>query len=187
MYPSIRPGSVIFIKPIVESGDLVSGEIIAWKRESGFVVHRLIRTEKRGNEIYYISRGDSSKTEDNPLTRDQIAGKVIRIEGPEKKIMEGKRLSRKPCYSANRFIVWLTVQIKRILKLFINKPRGSITIFTFFLIPLCSFVMYLAILDYSSFYFKHKGAQRLSQRCTEFSNYLSVNSFKASGFYESEI
>jgi hypothetical protein len=42
MYPAIKPGSVVLIEPLPESFLPFPGEIIAWKRESGFVVHRLV-------------------------------------------------------------------------------------------------------------------------------------------------
>ena len=105
MYPSIKPGTTIFIEPLEDYSDLLPGEIIAWKRESGFVVHRFMRSERRGNDVIYYTRGDSSKYEDKPVTRDQIAGKVIRIENRKGKITEGKKLISKPCHFTNRIIV----------------------------------------------------------------------------------
>ncbi|MFZ0281897.1 MAG: S24/S26 family peptidase, partial [Bacteroidales bacterium] len=46
MYPTIKPGSVIYIEPAERGNEPVPGEIIAWKKESGFVVHRLIKVLK---------------------------------------------------------------------------------------------------------------------------------------------
>ena len=116
MYPSIKPGTTIFIEPLAVDNDPAPGEIIAWKRESGFVVHRLVRSERRGNDVIYFTRGDSCKFEDKPVTRDQIAGKVVHIEDSKKRIKGGRELIIKPCYLVNGIIVWLLLKIKRIFK-----------------------------------------------------------------------
>lgn len=189
MYPSIKPGTTIFIEPQAEYINLVPGEIIAWKRESGFVVHRLIRTEKKVNEIIYITRGDSSKYEDTPVNMDQIAGKVIRIEDRKHRTIEGSRLIKKPCYLINRIIILLIIKMKRIYNFFITKTRGSAIILTLLIIPLCSFVMDFAILcGNNSYHLNHEGVLRLSQRITkELFSYPSVISLKASWLYESEV
>ncbi len=114
MYPFIRPGTTIFIRPGEDLKDIVPGDIIAWKRERGFVVHRLIRTEKRGNEILYYTRGDSCRYEDRPVTGEAIAGKVIRVEDRKNRIKEEDQLRKKPVYSINRVIVKLITVIKRL-------------------------------------------------------------------------
>lgn len=120
MYPSIKPGTTIFIEPMEDYSDLLPGEIIAWKRVSGFVVHRFIRTENRGNEVYYYTRGDSCRFEDKPVTSNQIAGKVIRIEDRKGRIKEGKELIKHPCHFSNSVIVWFLLKINCICNLFIS-------------------------------------------------------------------
>ncbi len=141
MYPSIKPGTTIFIQPLKEYDDIIPGHIIAWKRESGFVVHRLVRTENKGDQVLYHTRGDSCKYEDKPVTIDQIAGIVIRIEDMKHRIREGNKLIKEPCYPLNRFIVWFILKTKRIHRFFMNKSAGSITILMSIAIPLCSFVI----------------------------------------------
>jgi signal peptidase I len=121
MYPSIKPGTTIFIEPLEDYSDLLPGEIIAWKRESGFVVHRFLRTEYRGNEVYYYTRGDSCRFEDKPFTSNQIAGKVIRTENRMGKKTEVEKLISKPCYFTNRIIVKVLLIINLILTTKITK------------------------------------------------------------------
>jgi len=145
MYPSIKPGTTIFIEPFKEYFNLAPGQIIALKRESGFVVHRLIRKETGGDKILYYTRGDSCKYEDKPVTGDQIAGKVIRVEDRKQRIREGSSLVTKPCYFFNRNIVWFILKIKRIHRFLITRPAGPITILMLFPIPLCSLVIPVAI------------------------------------------
>lgn len=115
MYPFIKPGAIILIEPLKEESVPQPGEIIAWKRESGFVVHRLVRIVKRGNEVRYITRGDSCSLEDQPVSKEQIAGKVVRIETGSGKIKSsGNELIHKPVYLYNRLMVWVVIRIKRV-------------------------------------------------------------------------
>jgi len=81
MYPNIKPGSLILIEPIRVGGPPRPGEIIAIKRESGLVVHRLCRIIKKNGITWYIARGDSNAYSDNPVKLDKIAGRIIRAEG----------------------------------------------------------------------------------------------------------
>ncbi|MBN2861739.1 MAG: signal peptidase I [Bacteroidales bacterium] len=117
MYPSVRPGSLIFIEPLPEDTEPAPGDLIAWKRETGFVVHRLTEIKRQDNDIKYITRGDSCANEDAPVSRDQIAGKVIRIEDPGGIIRTEKEFIRNPAYFYNRIIVWLLLRSKKFIKL----------------------------------------------------------------------
>ena len=67
MYPSVKPGSLVHIHPVTEDATPMPGEIVAWKRESGFVVHRLISIIKNDGNILYVTRGDSCTNEDAPI------------------------------------------------------------------------------------------------------------------------
>ena len=136
MYPSIKPGTIIFIEPVKEDGNIIPGQIIYLEKEMGFVVHRLIRRENKDDQVLYYTRGDSCKNEDKPVKSDQIAGKVIRMEDRKHRIREGNSLITKPCYSINRIIVWLILKIKRIYGFFTNKSAGSLTILMLIAIPL---------------------------------------------------
>jgi signal peptidase I len=119
MYPSIKPGSVIFIEPYKKGAEPVPGEIIAWKRDSGFVVHRLVKCYKQKYQKYFVTRGDSIMAEDDPVLFDQIAGKVVKVENPEGKAVPANSfLNKKPNYSLNRFLVRIISQFYRIKRKF---------------------------------------------------------------------
>ncbi len=113
MFPSIKAGSFIYVEPVTNPHP---GEIIAWKRETGFVVHRLVRIINKDGQLHYITRGDSCANEDKPVLKDDIAGRVISIE-----TITGKRetikniLISKFDYIYNRFLVWLIIRFKRVL------------------------------------------------------------------------
>jgi len=114
MYPSIKPGSSILIEPVSDGYFPSPGEIIAWKRKTGLVVHRLVRIVKEDTEILYITRGDSCANEDPPVTHDQIAGKVIQVETPAGiTLASGDNLIRKPSYLYNRLMVWVMVRVRK--------------------------------------------------------------------------
>lgn len=118
MYPSIKPGSVIFIEPLNKNIRPVPGEIIAWKREAGFVVHRLVGSFEKDNSEFIVTRGDSSLAEDEPVISEQIAGKVIRVENPEgKPVPEKQYLNKNPNYAFNRFLVRIISQFYRVKRL----------------------------------------------------------------------
>jgi signal peptidase I len=119
MYPTIKPGSVIFIEPFKQDTEPVPGEIIAWKREEGFVVHRLMKIAEKDNARFIITRGDSSISEDEPVLHDQIAGRVVRVENPEgNPVPPVQYLNKKPNYTFNRILVRIISQFYRVKKIF---------------------------------------------------------------------
>lgn len=115
MYPTIKPGSVVLIEPLFSNLPPFPGEIIAWKRDSGFVVHRLVKIIRNGNNVSFITRGDSCAYEDQPVERVQIAGKVMAVEEIIGRVRKGEELFVKPCYLYNRLIVWILIRFKKLL------------------------------------------------------------------------
>ena len=114
MYPSVKPGSVVHIHPVTEDATPMPGEIVAWKRESGFVVHRLIRKIKNVGIMLYVTRGDSCTNEDAPIGADKVVGKVIRIEDLKGRITSGDDLIRKPAYLLNRSLVRILIRFRKL-------------------------------------------------------------------------
>ncbi len=80
MYPAISPGNPIILEPVNDRAALKPGDIIAWERDSDMVVHRLVHIYESDGELYYITRGDSTLTSDNPVSFNLIAGRVVFIE-----------------------------------------------------------------------------------------------------------
>jgi len=128
MYPGIKPRSVIFIEPLQDISVLSPGDIVAWKRDSGFVVHRLVRIYREEEETYVVTRGDSSLYEDDPVSKDLLAGRVVKVEDPLGRPVRGERyLNKKPNYCLNRFLLMIILQISRIKRFFNSTflPGGS--------------------------------------------------------------
>jgi signal peptidase I len=106
MFPCIKPGSLILIEPINIKGLPHPGEIIAIRRESGLIVHRLSKTMLRNGVTFYIARGDSNAYADNPVKIDKIAGRIVRAESTgENPVPADIRINKNPKYFVNRLRV----------------------------------------------------------------------------------
>jgi signal peptidase I len=120
MYPAIKPGSLILIDPLRQKGKPVPGEIVAIKRESGLVVHRVVKPVIKNGIKYYITRGDSNAVTDNPVTIDKIAGRIVKSEPTaENPVPADIRINTKPHYFYNRLCVisiLIMQKIRKILK-----------------------------------------------------------------------
>jgi signal peptidase I len=117
MYPAIKPGSLILIESLKQKGRPVPGEIVALKRETGLVVHRVIKRVIKDGITYYITRGDSNATTDNPVTIDKIAGRIVKSEPTgENPIPADIRINTKPNHFINRLRVISIFVIQKLRK-----------------------------------------------------------------------
>jgi signal peptidase I len=115
MYPCIKPGSLLLIEPIQLKGVPVPGEIVAIKRESGLVVHRLTKIVKNKGITTFIARGDSNAYDDNPIKIDMIAGRIIRAETTgENPVLADIRINTRPNHFMNRVRVICIILWKKI-------------------------------------------------------------------------
>ena len=118
MYPCIKPGSVILIEPIHLKGIPVTGEIIALQRENGLIVHRLTRIVVNNGTRMYIARGDSNSSDDDPVTIDKIAGRIVGAEtSGENPVRADISINKSPDYISNRIrVIWIHIitKIKRL-------------------------------------------------------------------------
>lgn len=72
MSNTIEIGDVVIVKV---TKDVEKNEIIVYKDENNFVTHRLI--ENNGEKL--VAKGDANNSEDKPITKEQILGRVICI------------------------------------------------------------------------------------------------------------
>jgi signal peptidase I len=81
MAPGILHGEIVVVAPIgddaIQPGEIV---LVASKVE-GLMVHRVIEVLGCGPGMRIVTKGDASQSADRPTGRDEILGKVIRIEG----------------------------------------------------------------------------------------------------------
>ncbi len=79
MVPSIRPGDLVVVVKAAP-GDVKPGDIVAYLSEDGsIVVHRLVKTEKRGNILLMVTRGDANRASDPPWDSDRLLGRVVAV------------------------------------------------------------------------------------------------------------
>jgi signal peptidase I len=115
MYPCIKPGSLILIEPLNIKGLPHPGEIIAIRRESGLIVHRLTKIINKNSVPFYIARGDSNAYADNPVKIEKIAGRIVRAESTgENPVPADIRINTRPNYFINRIRVIVLLLAKKI-------------------------------------------------------------------------
>ena len=116
MYPCIKPGSLILIEPLNVKGMPVEGEIVAIRRESGIIVHRLSVIITKNGVTSYIARGDSNANADNPVKIDKIAGRIVRAETTgENQVLADIGINTRPNYFLNRIrmiglLIWKKIR-----------------------------------------------------------------------------
>lgn len=74
MWPVLKRGDLILITK-VELSQMKPGDIIAWKNNDGFVIHRLKKIDFAKKII--ITRGDANNVDDEPILFSKIIGKVV--------------------------------------------------------------------------------------------------------------
>ena len=70
MEPNLKVNDIIVIK---STNDYKINDIITYKNNSEYVTHRIINI----NNSEIITKGDANNTQDNPITKDLIVGKLI--------------------------------------------------------------------------------------------------------------
>ena len=70
MSPTIEKGDIVFVKIGEQAKEK---DIITYKKDNVFITHRIIKID--GESI--IAKGDNNNTQDKPITKDAILGKVV--------------------------------------------------------------------------------------------------------------
>ena len=71
MEPNLKINDVIIVK---KTNDLNVDDIITYKDKSGqYVTHRIVEI----NDNNIITKGDANNTNDNPITYDDVVGKLV--------------------------------------------------------------------------------------------------------------
>ena len=91
MQPLIRMNlDLVTILPL--SGNLSAGDIVLFRRADGaFVVHRVYQL--KGDTV--ITLGDNCENPDPPMQREQILGKVVKIQRGNRTIIPGSKRERR--------------------------------------------------------------------------------------------
>lgn len=86
MWPFIRTGDAIIVEQI-EASVLQRGDVLVFLGPGGrLVAHRLRRIEDDGSGRRYVTRGDSCRRCDRPVTADTLIGRVTALERGSRRI-----------------------------------------------------------------------------------------------------
>jgi signal peptidase len=86
MYPFIKKGNICRFVAF-DPNKVKKGDVLLYHSTSGkLVAHRLICTYEKGNQINYMLKGDSNIFIDDPVSKDQLIGKLVTIDKEKKRI-----------------------------------------------------------------------------------------------------
>lgn len=114
MFPLIMTGDKITIS---QGEYLGIGNLILFKRNNQMVCHRLVRVFEKQGIKYYQTRGDSFLNFDEPVTSDQILGRVIKIERENVSLMRRILLLIYPILKfskMNAFVIAILIKLRAI-------------------------------------------------------------------------
>ena len=78
MWPAIRPGDSVVIGPW-SSGAAAAGQVVALRRDGGFVLHRVTRVMMVSGRKLIVTCGDAAASADEAAGPEAVAGMVISL------------------------------------------------------------------------------------------------------------
>jgi hypothetical protein len=79
MLPSLWPGDVLTIQASTLA-QLVPADLVLYWRDGIFFVHRVVRHTQDDGQVRLITRGDSMPHPDQPVSSQEVLGKVTAVE-----------------------------------------------------------------------------------------------------------
>ncbi len=76
MYPALNRGDLILVRAVSRE-DIQVGTVIVFRHKDGLAVHRVVRLD----DETLTTKGDGNPIRDDPITYDQVAGRVPTIGG----------------------------------------------------------------------------------------------------------
>ncbi len=76
MWPIFKKGDLIFIKQ-VDLEQVQSGDIVVWKNENGFVIHRVEKIDN--SKKILVTKGDANNISDEPINFSDVIGEVVML------------------------------------------------------------------------------------------------------------
>lgn len=73
MWPSLKKGDLVFIKGISGKQDIQINDIVVYRNNQGFTIHRVIGLD----ETTLTTKGDANNTPDNPVSYSEVIGKTV--------------------------------------------------------------------------------------------------------------
>jgi signal peptidase I len=87
MFPWIRSGDLVFVRSFAYE-QASRGDVVLFERNSRLFVHRVIRVAAAAGGAL-ITKGDALDAEDEPVTRAEFLGRVIRVHRGDRHIDMG--------------------------------------------------------------------------------------------------
>ena len=53
------------------------GDIIRFRQDDIYILHRVVDVEASGNDIWFVTRGDANNVDDLPIVAGQVEGKLL--------------------------------------------------------------------------------------------------------------
>ena len=79
MWPVLKENDLILVKGM-EGSEAEIGQIIIFRNQKGFTIHRLIRRESSADgvaSVRLVTMGDANDVEDSPITEGDVIGRVV--------------------------------------------------------------------------------------------------------------
>jgi len=94
MYPLVRDGDILNVRP-TGNRPVAVGDIVLYRSsQRGIVVHRVVGIHREGEKATLRIKGDAAGPADPRVPESQILGRVVGIERQGRKFAPGGRLSR---------------------------------------------------------------------------------------------
>jgi signal peptidase I len=85
MLPTLKEGDFVIFKSVTAK-ELFFGDLIVYKQQQKFIIHRYIKTTTIKGKIYLKCKGDNLLYFDPLIPKDELLGKVFIIEKNESRI-----------------------------------------------------------------------------------------------------
>ena len=76
MWPTLKKSDIVFIKG-ADKSELEIGDIIVYKNEKGFTIHRIIELNKETLK----TKGDANNISDKLIKYEDVVGKTVNLSG----------------------------------------------------------------------------------------------------------
>ncbi|MCU7787029.1 signal peptidase I [Pyrobaculum sp. 3827-6] len=75
MSPVYMPGDVVLVAP---AKSINVGDVVLYRADVGYVLHRVIDVRREGRQIYYVTKGDANASPDpRPVPRENVVGVAV--------------------------------------------------------------------------------------------------------------
>lgn len=73
MWPALKKGDIVFIKGISGKDSFKIGDIVVYRNERGFTIHRVVEIR----ESTFVTKGDANTAKDEPIAYEKLVGKTV--------------------------------------------------------------------------------------------------------------